>query len=273
MLGMEEASTSEERAFKVVVSIVLPLIFLICTLESVEFHRHLNAQDETAYWEPVNATVLSSEVVVINCDGEDGCDVLPEIIYEYEVDGRLFTAQRITYTWDVVTDERLHHEEQWRVVEDFPAGEEVTAYVHPEERGQSVLYASMMGESDVYYIVQDQLNATVPFVFILPVAYVLLIRFGPPVIRARVRKAAEQRQGVSETLAYFSSPSPAEERARLADESRRPQQPEIMPGLPIATPPASTPMDGGVNESVVEQGGAVPDEKKPEDNVPFWIDP
>ena len=46
MLGMEEVSTSEERAFKIVVSIVLPLIFLICTLESVEFHRHLNAQDE-----------------------------------------------------------------------------------------------------------------------------------------------------------------------------------------------------------------------------------
>ena len=273
MLGMEEVSTSEERTFKIIVSIVLPLIFLICTLESVEFHRHLNAQDETAYWEPVNATVLSSEVVVINCDGEDGCDVLPEIIYEYEVDGRLFTAQRITYTWDVVTDERLHHEEQWRVVEAFPAGEEVTAYVHPEERGQSVLYASMMGESDVYYIVQDQLNATVPFVFILPVAYVLLIRFGPPMIRARVRKAAEQSQGVSEPLAYFSSPSPAEERARLAEEQWQAQQPEDMPGLPIAAPPASTPMDGGVNVSVVEHGGTAPDEEKPEDNVPFWIDP
>ena len=266
MLSMEEASTSEERAFKVVVSIVLPIIFLICTLESLEFHRHLNAQDETAYWEPVNATVVSSEVVVINCDGENGCDVLPEIIYEYEVDGRRFTAQRITYTWDVVTDERLRHEEQWRVVEAFPAGEEVTAYIHPEERGQSVLYASMMGESDIYYVVQDQLNATVPFVFILPVAYVLLIRFGPPMIRARVRKAAEQRQGVSETLAYFSSPSPAEERARLAEEQQRAQQSDAMASAEAFTTPLSLSSDDKQDESASE-------EERPEENVPFWIDP
>ena len=263
---MEEASTSEERAFKVVVSIVLPLIFLICTLESVEFHRHLNAQDETAYWEPVNATVLSSEVVWLNCDGEDGCDVLPEIIYEYEVDGRRFTAQRITYTWDVVTDERLRHEEQWRVVEAFPVGEEVTAYVHPEERGQSVLYASMMGESDVYYIVQDQLNATVPFVFILPVAYVLLIRFGPPMIRARVRKAAEQSQGVSETLAYFSNPSPAEERARLAEEKRRAQQSDALASVEAFTTPLSL-------SSADKQDEPLSEGEMPEENVPFWIDP
>ena len=265
MLGMEEASTSEERAFKIIVSIVLPLIFLICTLESVEFHRHLNAQDETAYWEPVNATVVSSEVVWLNCDSEDGCDVLPEIIYEYEVDGRLFTAQRITYTWDVVTDERLHHEEQWRVVEAFPADEEVTAYVHPEERGQSVLYASMMGESDVYYIVQDQLNATVPFVFILPVAYVLLIRFGPPMIRARVRTSAEQSEGVSETLAYFSSPSPAEERARLAEEHRRAQQPDTLSSTGAFTPPPWPSSNDGQDESASE-------EERPEESVPFWID-
>ena len=266
MLGMEEASTSEERAFKIIVSIVLPLIFLICTLESVEFHRHLNAQDETAYWEPVNATVVSSEVVWLNCDGEDGCDVLPEIIYEYEVDGRRFTAQRITYTWDVVTTDRLHHEEQWRVVEDFPAGEEVTAYVHPEERGQSVLYASMMGESDIYYVVQDQLNATVPFVFILPVAYVLLIRFGPPMIRARVRKTAEQSQGVSETLAYFSSPSPAEERARLAEEQRRAQQPDTLSSTGAFTPPP-WPSSNDKQDEPPSEG------EMPEENVPFWIDP
>ena len=266
MLGMEEASTSEERAFKIIVSIVLPLIFLICTLESVEFHRHLNAQDETAYWEPVNATVLSSEVVWLNCDSEDGCDVLPEIIYEYEVDGRLFTAQRITYTWDVVTTDRLHNEEQWRVVEAFPAGEEVTAYIHPEERGQSVLYASMMGESDIYYVVQDQLNATVPFVFILPVAYVLLIRFGPPMIRARVRKAAEQGQGVSETLAYFSSPSPAEERARLAEEQQRAQQSDAMVSAEAFTTPLSLSSDDKQDEPFSEG-------EMPEENVPFWIDP
>ena len=151
------------------------------------------------------------------------------------------------------------------MVEAFPAGEEVTAYVHPEERGQSVLYASMMGESDVYYIVQDQLNATVPFVFILPVAYVLLIRFGPPMIRARVRKAAEQSQGVSEPLAYFSSPSPAEERARLAEEQRRAQQPDTLPSTGAFTPPPWQSSNDGQDESASE-------EERPGESVPCWID-
>ena len=263
-------STSEERVFKVVISIVLPLIFLVCVFESMKFHRHLNTQDETAYWEPVNATVLSSEVVWLNCDGEDGCDVLPEIIYEYKVDGRRFTAQRITYTWDVVTDERLHHEEQWRVVEAFPAGEEVTAYVHPEERGQSVLYASMMGESDVYYIVQDQLSATVPFVFIVPVVYVLLIRFGPPMIRARAQRSAGQgrviSEPLSEPLAYFSSATPAEERARLAEEQQGAQQPDGVSSTQAFMPP---PWPSSNNE----QGESASEEEVPEESVPFWIDP
>ncbi len=270
MLGMEEVSTSEERTFKIITSIVLPLIFLVCVFESMKFHRHLNAQDDTAYWEDVNATVLSSEVVWLNCDSEDGCDVRPEIIYEYEVDGRRFTAQRITYTWDVVTTDRLHHEEQWRVVEDFPAGEEVTAYVHPEERGQSVLYASMMGESDVYYVVQDQLNATVPFVFIVPVVYVLLIRFGPPMIRARAQKSAGQSrvlsEPLSEPLAYFSSASPAEERARLVEEQQGVQQPDGVSSTEAFTPP---PWPSSNNE----QGESASEGEGPEEGVPFWIDP
>ena len=109
------------------------------------------------------------------------------------------------------------------------------------------------------------MNATVPFVFILPVAYVLLIRFGPPMIRARVRKTAEQSQGVSEPLEYFSSPSPAEERARLAEEQWHAQQSDVIANAEVFTTPLSLSSDDKQDEPLSEG-------EMPEQNVPFWID-
>jgi len=140
---MAKVSTSEERAFKWVATLFLAFVFMACLFESIDYQRHLRAQDDTIDWEPVNATVVFSEVVWENC-GEEGCDIRPKIMYEYDVDGTTTVAERITFPWDCVSDDRLLDEQQWRVVDDFPVGANATAYVDPTNQEEAVLYVGLM---------------------------------------------------------------------------------------------------------------------------------
>lgn len=264
MLSMEGGSTSEERSFKVIASIVLTIIFLVCLIDSINSHQHLRKQDDTVYWEPVNATVLSSEVVWLNCEEEGGCDVRPEIIYEYEVDGVITMASRISFPWECVSSDRLFEDRQWLVVEEFPVGANVTAYVDPANREESVLYIGMMGEHDVYAIVQDQFDSTVPFVFISPVLYFVAIRFIAPIIRARtLGKSEGNPPGTSEVISYWSGESPAEKRERESVEQKWIEQPEQI-GEKITAPSSSPPMVGEVDKPAPEQ--------QKDADVPFWVD-
>ena len=263
MLSMEGGSTFGEQPFKVIVSIVLPILFLVCLIDSINSHQHLRNQDDTAYWEPVNATVISSEVVWVNC-GDDGCSILPEITYEYEVDGVVTMGDRISFPWECVSSDRLNEDQQWLVVEEFPVGANVTAYVDPANREESVLYIAMMGEHDVYSIVQDQFDSTVPFVFISPVLYFVAIRFIAPIIRARTLDESEgSPPGTSEVVSYWSSESPAEKRERNSVEQRWIEQPEQI-GEKIPAPSSSPPMVGEVDKPAPEQ--------QRDEDVPFWVD-
>ena len=262
---MAKVSTSEEKAFKWVATLFLAFLFMACLFESIDYQRHLRAQDDTAYWQPVNATVLSSEVVWLECEGEGGCDVRPQIIYEYEVDGVATMASRISYPWECVSSERLFQDQQWLVVEDFPVGANVTAYVDPDNREESVLYIGMMGEHDVYSIVQDQFDSTVPFVFISPVLYFVAIRFISPIIRARTSGDSEDgASSTSDVTSYWSGDSPAEQRAKIAGEQSRVNQPNQLEEGGFK-PPLTPPSEGGVSQSVPEREEA--------EGVPFWDDP
>ena len=262
---MAKVSTSEENAFKWVVTLFLAFLFIACLSASIDAQRHLGAQDDTAYWEPVNATVLESEVVWLECEGEGGCDVRPQIIYEYEVDGVATMASRISYPWECVSSERLFQDQQWLVVEDFPVGANVTAYVDPDNREESVLYIGMMGEHDVYSIVQDQFDSTVPFVFISPVLYFVAIRFISPIIRARTSGDSEDgASSTSDVTSYWSGDSPAEQRAKIAGEQSRVNQPNQLEEGGFK-PPLTPPSEGGVSQSVPEREEA--------EGVPFWDDP
>lgn len=261
---MWKNATSEEQAFKVIASIVLPIMFVVCLIDSINSHQHLERQDGTVGWEPVNATVVSSEVVWKNCD-EDGCSILPEITYEYETEGGVVEASRISFPWDAVSSDRLREEQQWRVVEDFPVGANVTAYVDPANRGESVLYVGMMGEHDVYSIVQGQFDSTVPFVFISPVLYFVAIRFISPIIRARTSRSSEDGgPGTSDVISYWSSDSPAEKRGKEAVEQQWIHRPDQI-GQKASAAPIAHPSGAGADEPVSEQ--------KEDDVAPFWAGP
>jgi hypothetical protein len=257
-------ATSEEQAFKVIVSIFLPIVFVVCLIDSINSHQHLERQDGTVGWEPVNATVVSSEVVWKNCD-EDGCSILPDITYEYETEGGVVEASRISFPWDTVSSDRLREEQQWLVVEDFPVGANVTAYVDPDNREESVLYIGMMGEHDVYSIVQDQYDSTVPFVFISPVLYLVAIRFISPIIRARTSKGSGGREpGTSDVVSYWSSDSPAEKREKEAVEQQWIHRPEQI-GQKASTAPVVQPSGAEVDEPAPE--------RKKDEVAPFWVGP
>ena len=264
MGNMAKVSTSEERAFKWVATLFLAFVFMACLFESIDYQRHLRAQDDTIDWEPVNATVVFSEVVWENC-GEEGCDIRPKIMYEYDVDGTTTVAERITFPWDCVSDDRLLDEQQWRVVDDFPVGANATAYVDPTNQEEAVLYVGLMGEQDVYFIVEDQYGATIPFVYITPVLYFIAIRFISPIIRTRTRgEAMDDNTGDGGALSYLSSESPAEQRARTAEDEKRMNPPDHLDDE-VTKPPRSTPIEADVGQSAAEQ--------EKDDGVPFWVNP
>ena len=264
MSSMAKVSTSEERAFRWVATLFLAFIFMATLFESIDFQRHLRAQDDTVSWEPVNATVVSSEVVWVDC-GDEGCRILPKIVYQYDIDGMTTVSERITFPWECVSDDRLLDEQQWQVVDDFPVGANVTAYVDPDNREESVLYIGMMGEHDVYSIVQDQFDSTVPFVFISPVLYFVAIRFISPIIRARTSGDSEDgASSTSDVTSYWSGDSPAEQRAKIAGEQSRVNQPNQLEEGGFK-PPLTPPSEGGVSQSVPEREEA--------EGVPFWDDP
>ena len=264
MSSMAKVSTSEERAFRWVATLFLAFIFMATLFESIDFQRHLRAQDDTVSWEPVNATVVSSEVVWVDC-GDEGCRILPKIVYQYDIDGMTTVSERITFPWECVSDDRLLDEQQWQVVDDFPVGANVTAYVDPDNREESVLFIGMMGEPDIYSIVQDQFDSTVPFVFISPVLYFVAIRFISPIIRARTSGGSEGGgSGTSDGVSYWSSDSPAEKREKEAVEQQWIHRPEQI-GQKASTAPAVQPSGAGAAEPVSEQ--------KEGEIAPFWADP
>lgn len=80
-------------------------------------------------YEPVEATVISSEVV----SGTEG-DSKPAITYEYTVDGRTYTSSNVlpgpgeSSAGDART-----------IVDNHPEGEQVTAYYNPKDPSESFL--------------------------------------------------------------------------------------------------------------------------------------
>lgn len=80
-------------------------------------------------YEPVEATVISSEVV----SGTEG-DSKPAITYEYTVGGRTYTSSNVLPGPGESSAGDAH-----QIVDNHPEGKQVTAYYNPENPSESFL--------------------------------------------------------------------------------------------------------------------------------------
>ena len=96
--------------------------------------------EEAKSWEPVDATVLSSEVLTHY--GDDGNTYSIEIAYEYQVEGRLLRGNRYQF----MGGSSSGYQGKRAVVEQYPVGKEITIYVNPAEATESVINREFTSE-------------------------------------------------------------------------------------------------------------------------------
>lgn len=189
---MDSKSYTGVRDFRILFSLLFAFFMGIGSVAIVDANGTLRDQEATEDWVPVNATVLSSEVVWRGCDSD--CIVLPEVTYRYNVNDMNVTSERISFAWDDVSDSFLLEEEQWRVVEAFPAGANVTAFVDPDDPFRSVLFRGTSDELSAYNAVLESRSEGFFFVSISPVVYVLGMVIVPRRIRANQKKDQAMRK-------------------------------------------------------------------------------
>lgn len=104
--------------------------FLLPALQAVEARG----------WEEVTATVVSSQVRSHSSD--DGTTYSVDVVYRYEVDGREFHSDRYHF----LSGSSSGYEGKREVVDRYPPGAEVTAWVDPENPGSAVLTRELSAE-------------------------------------------------------------------------------------------------------------------------------
>lgn len=109
---------------------------------------------ESVYWLPVQARVVSSEVVVKEDRSEDihgyidvRVSYYPEIEYEYEVEGKKYRSGNL-----FLVNVNVPREEAEAWVAKYPPGTVVTARRHPEKPGLAVIQPGIKGYEFRYWL-------------------------------------------------------------------------------------------------------------------------
>ena len=100
-------------------------------LALILFFISLKNSKPTKTWPNINGKVLESEVE----KSRGGGNASARILYEYTVDGKKYTSERIR----AFGISKFHFAESPTLVEEFPAGKEVSVFYNPKDPSSAVL--------------------------------------------------------------------------------------------------------------------------------------
>ena len=106
---------------------------LLAIFDGLFIRQALQEREARGHWEQVPAIVTASKVDISR--GSDSTSYTPRIHFRYLLDGRDYTGKNYSFLKGFSAGERYAD----RVVESYPRGAEVTAYVDPKDPSRAVL--------------------------------------------------------------------------------------------------------------------------------------
>lgn len=146
-----------------IVAAVLGLIALVVLLGAV---RGWLAASASRAWPSVSGRVLNSSLIRTPRRGTSGGgSYIPMIVYEYQVDGRVYRSQRYSFGTQIGTGFTGIAS---RVVNQYPEGSAVEVYYNPDNPSEAVLKRSAGGSWGTLLVVAALAAAAV----------IVLVQFG-----------------------------------------------------------------------------------------------
>lgn len=143
---MRIRSFRRRRSSPVMAFGMLGLVFTCIGVVFLIITNSAKAKVEAARnWPETSGSILKAwveEDVNRDSDGRTDRDYTPRVEYQYQVDGRTFTGQQLSFGFQRVygTDT-----EAWRALEAYPIGGSVSVYYNPEKPSEAVLDRELGG--------------------------------------------------------------------------------------------------------------------------------
>ncbi len=112
---------------------VIPFVIVALVLLMIA-RRGSSQAAASKNWATANGRVLLSQIEMRRSSGHHGSSPYPVVVYEYEVMGRRYQSNRISFGTEVGGSMVAP-----RVVNQYPAGSSVTVYYNPLNPAESVL--------------------------------------------------------------------------------------------------------------------------------------